>query len=235
MLRERSSSPLARPPRPLLRIRPRKLSPPPTEEWGEWSDVDALVAPVGSTPDRVIVSGIGSSLVVALDRSTGEEVWRIGDEQQDGADDGYASEDDWDDWESGPVWEHGLVLHDDDTVYTQRGSDDGSLVAYSADDGTERWRMAPGDLDVGATADGWELSPSVLKSYTVADSGRLTLSHTEIADWDCHDGPSCRTPPAGTSTCRTSSSPASTSSAWMRRPATSSGRCCTTPQTSAST
>lgn len=173
---------------------PSKAIPTPTEEWGEWSDVDALVAPVGSTPDRVIVSGIGSSLVVALDRSTGEEVWRIGDEQEDGADDGYASEDDWDDWESGPVWEHGLVLHDDNTVYTQRGSGDGSLVAYSADDGTERWRMAPGDLDVCATADGWELSPSVLKSYTVADSGRLILSHTEIADWDCHDGPNATHP-----------------------------------------
>jgi hypothetical protein len=67
-------------------------------------------------------------------------------------------------------------------------------VAYSADDGSELWRTSPGSLDACAPADAWELSPSVSHSYEVAKTGRLILSHTQPADWDCHDGPNATHP-----------------------------------------
>lgn len=167
-------------------------TPIPSATWGDWAEVDEAVMPVGSTADRVIMSGLDSPTVSALDRATGDEVWRVGDGTQDGTVSGTADE--GDEWDTGPAWEHGLVLHDEDTVYTQRGSGDGSLVAYSASDGTEQWRMTPGDLDACAPADGWELSPSISQTHEVAESGRLILSHTEIAEWDCHDGPNATHP-----------------------------------------
>lgn len=172
-------------------------TPTPSAAWGDWADVDGAVMPVGSTTDRVIVSGLDASTVIVLDRSTGDEVWRIGEDADgDGSGADGASMEDWTDgdWTEGTAWEHGLVLHDEDTVYTQRGSGDGSLVAYSADDGSEVWRVSPGTLDACAPADAWELSPSVSQSYEVPESGQLILSHTQPADWDCHDGPNATHP-----------------------------------------
>ena len=172
-------------------------TPTPSAAWGDWADVDGAVMPVGSTTDRVIVSGLDASTVIVLDRTTGDEVWRIGDDAGgDGSGANGAGAENWtdDDWTEGAAWEHGLVLHDDDTIYTQRGSGDGSLVAYSAEDGSEFWRVSPGTLDACAPADAWALSPSVSQSYEVAESGQLILSHTQPADWDCHDGPNATHP-----------------------------------------
>ena len=172
-------------------------TPTPSAAWGDWADVDGAVMSVGSTTDRVIVSGLDEPAVIVLDRSTGDEVWRIGSDP-DGDSSGAegASAENWtdDDWTEGAAWEHGLVLHDDDTIYTQRGSGDGSLVAYSAEDGSEFWRVSPGTLDACAPADAWALSPSVSQSYEAAESGQLILSHTQPADWDCHDGPNATRP-----------------------------------------
>ena len=178
-------------------------TPGPTAAWGEWTDLDELVAPVGSTEDRVILSGLDAPTVIVLDRTTGEESWRLGEEpasasdgtdSSDGADGGSIDEDDWDDsWDS-PGWEHGPVLHDDHRVYTQRGSGDGSLVAYDVDNGHEVWRTALDTIDPCTPADGWQLSPSRTRSYEVGEQGRLILSHPDIADPSCHDGPNATHP-----------------------------------------
>lgn len=172
-------------------------TPGPTAAWGEWKEVDELVSPVGSTDDRIILSGIDAPTVVALDRTTGEEAWRIGETPANTAADPDSSsmdEGDWDDsWDS-PGWDNGLVLHDDHHVYTQRGSGDGSVVAYNADDGSEVWRVSPGTLDPCAPADGWWLSPSRTHSYEVGEQNRLIVSHSDIAEPSCHDGPNATHP-----------------------------------------
>src|SRR5699024_10070519 len=83
----------------------------------------------------------------------------------------------------------GLVLHDEHHVYTQRGSGDGSVVAYDADDGHEVWRAALDTIDPCSAADGWRLSPSRTHSYEAGEQGRLIMSHPDMADPSCHDGP----------------------------------------------
>lgn len=172
-------------------------APGPTAQWGEWTDLNELVAPVGSTEDRVILSGIGTSTVVVLDRTSGEEAWRIGEAPANTAEDpdsGAIDEDNWDDsWDS-PGWEDGLVLHDEHHVYTQRGSGDGSIVAYDADDGSEVWRVSLGAVDPCSPADGWQLSPSHTHSYEVGDQDRLIVSHPGMAEPSCHDGPNATHP-----------------------------------------
>lgn len=172
-------------------------TPGPTAAWGEWADVDELVAPVGSTEDRVILSGLDAPTVIALDRTTGEESWRLGESPESTSEDpdGEAiDEDDWgDSWDS-PGWEHGLVLHDDRHVYTQRESGDGSLVAYDMGDGHEVWRASPGTIDPCAPADGWRLSPSRTQSYETGEQDLLIMSHPDMADLSCHDGPSATHP-----------------------------------------
>lgn len=168
-------------------------TPGPTAAWGEWTEVNEVVAPVGSTDDRLILSGIGTPNVIALDRTTGEEAWRIGEPPADTSENADSNAIDEDDWNE-PGWDNGLVLHDDRYVYTQRGSGDGSVVAYDADDGSEVWRMSPGVLDPCAPADGWWLSPSRTQSYEVGEQDRLIVSHPKMAEPSCHDGPNATHP-----------------------------------------
>src|SRR5699024_537497 len=81
-------------------------TPTPSAAWGDWADVDGAVIPVGSTTDRVIVSGLDASTVIVLDRTTGDEVWRIGDDA--GGDRSGANGASAEDWTEGAAWEHGL-------------------------------------------------------------------------------------------------------------------------------
>lgn len=154
----------------------------PTAEWGEWIDVGELAAPVGSTDDTVLLAGLGTSSVIALDRLTGEERWRLG------ADD--PSVDPWD----SEAWQGGAVLFDETRVYTQRASDDGALVAYDMATGDESWSFDPGELDACAPTGGWRLSWSQKGSYEVGDHGRLVMSHPQMADAGCHAGPNATHP-----------------------------------------
>lgn len=161
-------------------------------------ELEELVAPVGSTAEKVILSGIDAPTVVVLDQATGEEAWRIGESPAAATDDpsgGVDAAGEWNDdaWDA-PGWESGLVLHDNQYVYTQRGSGDGSVVAYNVDNGSEAWRASPGSIDPCAPADGWWLSPSRLRSYEVGEQNRLIVSHTDAADPSCHDGPTATHP-----------------------------------------
>lgn len=157
-------------------------APSPTAQWGEWIEVDELVTPVGAVDDTVLVSGLGTSTVIAFDRATGDEQWRLG---------GGASVDE--SWDEGST-AGSAVLFDDEHVYTQRGSEDGSLVAYDIANGTESWRYDPGELDDCAPTDTWNLSWSQVGTYEIGEHSRLFLSHPEMADPGCHAGPNATHP-----------------------------------------
>jgi len=154
----------------------------PTAEWGEWIEVNELATPVGSTDDTVLLSGLGTSSIIALDRVTGEERWRVG------ADDPSA------DPSVSEAWQGGAVLFDDTHVYSQRASDDGVLVAHDMATGDESWSFDPGELDACAPTGGWRLSWSLTGSYAVGDSARLIMSHPQMADPGCHAGPNATHP-----------------------------------------
>lgn len=157
-------------------------APSPTAQWSEWIEVDELVAPIGVVDDIVLVSGIGTSTVIALDRTTGDEEWRLGE--------GSSVDESWDEGSTAGS----AVLFDDEHVYTQRGSENGALVAYDLADGSESWRYDPGELDDCAPTDTWSLSWSQVGTYEIGAHDRLFLSHPEMADPGCHAGPNATHP-----------------------------------------
>ena len=157
-------------------------TPEPTAEWGEWITVDEMVTPVGTVDDIVLVAGLGTSTVIAFERGTGDEQWRIGGDDSVGGS-----------WTE-PASAGNAVLFDDEHVYTQRASEDGALVAYDIADGSESWRYDPGELDDCAPTHTWSLSWSQVGTYEIGEHGRLFLSHPEMAAPGCHAGPNATHP-----------------------------------------